>query len=75
MTKIQFLIKNKESLNLFVKLGIASCTILSYIEIYKFYNLLKDGTKMDKYQWTADNFNLQPRQIMKILKDLDSVYL
>jgi len=72
VSKYDFLKSMKTMLILLCKMGVVSVSILSHIEVYEYFITLNHKTKMQKYQDTAEKFNLQPRQVINIINDMTS---
>ncbi|MGL4567683.1 MAG: hypothetical protein ACRCU6_04040 [Fusobacteriaceae bacterium] len=71
MTKLDFYINSSETIKLLVKIGLIDSCVLNHISIgIRFREL--NSPKMDRYETLSQEFGLQPRQIMNILKDLSS---
>lgn len=72
MNKYEFLKDQEPHLKIFIALGIASPSVCRHLEIFEFYSGLKIKSKLQKYEDTAEQFKLQPRQVMNIVKDMRS---
>lgn len=71
MTKFEFIKDQKNTLRIFSMIGLTPVTVFKHLEIYEFFHSINNATKMQMYEDTASKFEMQPRQIMNIIKDLE----
>jgi hypothetical protein len=71
MTKFDFLERNKDIIQLLVHINSVPVRQVRHIEIYKFFKSLKGSEKMVNYSETAENFGIEIRQVINIIKDLE----
>lgn len=71
--KYVFIKENLNTLKLLSKCKLIHPSNFRNIELYEFYGSLCDKNKMDRYEKTASHFRIDSRQVMNIIKDLDSI--
>jgi hypothetical protein len=71
MTKFDFLERNKDLVQLMVHIKAVPVRQVRHIEIYKFFKSLKNKEKMVNYSETAEQFGIEFRQVINIIKDLE----
>jgi hypothetical protein len=71
MTKFQFLERNKDLIELLVKINTIPDRQVRHIQIYKFWLSQPKESRMLSYSITAEKFNIEERQVMNVIKDLE----
>ena len=66
-------LKQTKNINTLIQIGVISCHILSWIQMYEYYlNRRKTEKKMQAYEDTADNFKISSRQVMNLVNYMES---
>jgi hypothetical protein len=73
MTKFELLDRNKDFVQLLIRLGSISLTQKKHFEIYSFYLKIKEkeSSKMQCYTEVSDRFGIQERQVINIISDFE----
>lgn len=73
MNKYQLLNRNKDFMQLLIRLGSISQTQKKHYDIYDYYLKVKEkeSSKMQVYTIVADKFNIQERQVINIILDFE----
>jgi hypothetical protein len=66
-------LKSTPNINTLIRIGVISCHILSWIQMYEYYlDRRKSEKKMQAYEDTAENFNISSRQVMNLVNYMES---
>jgi hypothetical protein len=70
---VRYELLKKTDLTPLVATGIISINIATWLNIYETYlGELKENVKVDSIQFTADYYNVQPRNIYKIINFMEN---
>ena len=76
MTKYQFIKENKSNIKSYILIGLVPNLVYRNIEVYEYFLSVKEKSKMIKYEFTSEHFNLSPNQIRNIVNDFETeIYL
>jgi hypothetical protein len=66
-------LKATPNINTLIQIGVISCHILQWIQMYEYYLQRRESEKkMQAYEDTAENFKISSRQVMNLVNYMES---